>query len=147
MITAYDPDGVLCGRFVVHTPGQYGYLHVYGDDPTTPEDEGATDGDTLRFRINGLPAHPDVAALWHPGTPGRILRVNLAVTETFLVGDTDGDGDLDTDDITYLANYLYRHGPAPDPLERGDLNDDNLVNDLDLVALSRQVMQSKKGRP
>ena len=46
----FDPDGVLCGAFVVHTEGMYGFVHVYGDDPTTPEvDEGAVAGDALTF--------------------------------------------------------------------------------------------------
>ena len=53
-ITAYDPDGVLCGEFVVRTEGEYGFMHVYGDDPTTPNvDEGAVAGDSVRFYING----------------------------------------------------------------------------------------------
>jgi hypothetical protein len=46
----FDPDGVLCGAFVVHTEGVYGFLHVYGDDSTTPAvDEGAIAGDALTF--------------------------------------------------------------------------------------------------
>ncbi len=147
-ILVYDPQGVLCGRFVVHTPGRYGYLHVYGDDPTTPEDEGATEGDTLRFRINGLIAHPDRVPLWHGGNPGAIVHLNLAVTETYLVGDADGDGDVDPDDLQFLAAYLYQKGPAPNPLARADLNADSRVDDQDLVALARHLMQEgKSGSP
>ncbi len=51
-VAVYDPDGVLCGLFILHTTGQYGMLHVYGDDPTTPEiDEGAKEGDALTFKL------------------------------------------------------------------------------------------------
>jgi len=57
IIKAYDPDGVLCGMDTVHTTGEYGYMSVYGDDDTTPGiDEGAVDGDTITFEINGRPA-------------------------------------------------------------------------------------------
>lgn len=53
VIRAYDPDGILCGEFTVHTEGYYGYLNVYKDDFTTPNiDEGAEPGDTISFTIN-----------------------------------------------------------------------------------------------
>ncbi|MGQ9594642.1 MAG: golvesin C-terminal-like domain-containing protein, partial [Anaerolineae bacterium] len=58
VVEAYDPDGVRCGYFVVNTPGSYGLMPVYGDDPMTPEDEGAEAGDTISFTINGFPATP-----------------------------------------------------------------------------------------
>lgn len=68
LIDAFDPDDVHCGQFVVHTDGEYGFIHVYGDDQlTTPGlDEGAEPGDELELRINGVPATqsgPD-AAIW-----------------------------------------------------------------------------------
>ena len=50
-IGVFDPDGVLCGAFRIKTAGQYGMLHVYGDDPDTIIDEGAVEGDILSFRI------------------------------------------------------------------------------------------------
>jgi hypothetical protein len=53
LIQAIDPDGVVCGAAVVTTEGQYGLLACYGDDPTTPEDEGAQPGDTVRLVAGG----------------------------------------------------------------------------------------------
>jgi len=50
-IGVFDPDGVLCGSFRIKTTGQYGMLHIYGDNPDTQIDEGANDGDILSFRI------------------------------------------------------------------------------------------------
>lgn len=55
-ICVFDPDDVLCGKdFVKTDQGNIGFIvHVFGDDPTTAEkDEGAVEGDTLRFTING----------------------------------------------------------------------------------------------
>ena len=57
-ILAYDPDGVIAGAFIVQTPGLYGVMHVYGDDPRTPQDEGAVMSDTLTFTIADRPAVP-----------------------------------------------------------------------------------------
>lgn len=57
VIDAYDPDGIHCGQFIVHTVGSYGFLPVYGDDPGTPGvDEGAEAGDLISFKINGRDA-------------------------------------------------------------------------------------------
>jgi hypothetical protein len=37
-------------------------------------------------------------------------------------GDVDGNGLIDIADVLYLLNYLFRHGPAPTPIETGDTN-------------------------
>ena len=60
VIAVYDPDGVLCGVFIVDSPGQYGLVTVYGDDSLSTADEGADDGDVLKFSVNGVavPANP-----------------------------------------------------------------------------------------
>ncbi len=140
-IRAYDPDSVLCGEFIVVTTGNYGYLHVYGDDPTTSNiDEGAVDGDTISFSINGIPAQTSVVAIWHSGTPGTVLKVNLFAQTAGMPGDINNDGILDLNDIDYLASYLYYNGPPPVPLDRGDLNGDSQVDDLDLVKLTTLIL-------
>ncbi|MFZ5981417.1 MAG: T9SS type A sorting domain-containing protein [Candidatus Zixiibacteriota bacterium] len=57
IITAYDPDSILCGFWTVSVVGQFGAMTVVGDDTSDPEDptdEGAVDGDTIKFYINGL---------------------------------------------------------------------------------------------
>jgi hypothetical protein len=50
-VAAYDSQGTLCGQCTVASPGYYGWLHVYGDNPATPEHEGAAVGDTLTLRV------------------------------------------------------------------------------------------------
>lgn len=53
-IEAVDPDGVVCGRTFFEAAQEYFLIHVFGDDQITPDiDEGAAEGDTLRFTING----------------------------------------------------------------------------------------------
>ncbi len=66
------------------------------------------------------------------------------IVQNWLYGDLDQDGLLTAQDIDLLAQYLYLKGPAPDPLEIADVNRDGQVNDADLVALSRQVMGSRR---
>jgi len=52
VVRALDPDGVLCGETVISTPGLYGLLPCYGDDPDTSVDEGAVSGDEIRLFID-----------------------------------------------------------------------------------------------
>ena len=54
VVQAVDPQGVICGVSVVTTPGQYGLLACYGDDPDTGVDEGAQPGDAIRFVVDGI---------------------------------------------------------------------------------------------
>ena len=52
-----------------------------------------------------------------------------------LYGDANGDGTLSISDAVYLANYIFREGPAPDPITFGDPNNDCIVNVVDVVYL------------
>ena len=60
------------------------------------------------------------------------LPVNICV---FFYGDANGDGIIDLGDVLYLINYLYKGGPAPDPLEAGDCNCDGVVDLGDVLYL------------
>ena len=52
-IKAYDAGNQLCGTAWYVGGGQYS-IHVTGDDPGTEDvDEGASEGDAIRFKING----------------------------------------------------------------------------------------------
>jgi hypothetical protein len=51
-VVAYA-DQKRCGSFVVQTPGQYGLLPCYRDQPDRP---GALPGDRIRFTVNGFEA-------------------------------------------------------------------------------------------
>lgn len=80
VITAVDPQGVVCGKFLVTNDGRYGLMPVYGDDPSTEADEGAVPGDRLEFILNDIQA----AALG-PDEPvwtamGDLRQVNLTAS-------------------------------------------------------------------
>jgi Tol biopolymer transport system component len=62
----------------------------------------------------------------------------------FLCGDANGDGVINSADVVYLINYLYKAGPAPQPLEAGDANCDNIINSADVVYLINYLF---KGGP
>ena len=53
----------------------------------------------------------------------------------YMHGDANGDQVIDLGDVVYLINYLYKDGPAPEPLEAGDANCDEVVDLGDVVYL------------
>jgi len=76
LVEAYDPQGALSGRFVVVQAGKYGLMPLYGDDPSSPLDEGALPGDTIVFWVNGNRAASTPAQVrWT--TYGDVQRVDL----------------------------------------------------------------------
>jgi len=56
VVAAYDSTGVQAGEFTVTQSGWYGVMPVYRDDPNTPEDEGLSPGEEVRFTIDGVAA-------------------------------------------------------------------------------------------
>ena len=59
-------------------------------------------------------------------------------------GDANGDGVINSADVVYLINYLFKNGPAPDPLWVGDCNCDGIINSADVVYLINYLF---KGGP
>ena len=57
------------------------------------------------------------------------------VTKIFLCGDANSDGLMNILDVTFLINYLYKGGTAPDPIESGDVNSSETINILDITYL------------
>ncbi len=52
VVETYSKE-VLCGAFTVLNQGEYGALHCRIDDPETPEQDGALNGDNISFKVNG----------------------------------------------------------------------------------------------
>lgn len=86
VVEAFDPDGVMCGSFVVgaivDSTGIYGVLHVSNDYiETLSVDEGCIPGDSIRFEINGISANATVVSgglTWTSN--GTQNTVDLAIT-------------------------------------------------------------------
>lgn len=53
----------------------------------------------------------------------------------YVCGDANGSGAVSILDVTYLLSYLYKDGPAPNPLSAGDANGNGMVNILDATYL------------
>ena len=53
----------------------------------------------------------------------------------YVCGDANDNGGVNALDITYLINYLYKHGPAPNHPAAGDVNNTGNINALDITYL------------
>ncbi|MEE9442160.1 MAG: trypsin-like peptidase domain-containing protein [candidate division Zixibacteria bacterium] len=69
-----------------------------------------------------------------PENNNIIIPVNLIVTEfPYICGDANGDGYVNLGDAVFLVTFIFRSGPAPDPLESGDANCDGNADVGDAV--------------
>jgi hypothetical protein len=53
----------------------------------------------------------------------------------YVCGDVNKDEIIDLGDVLYLISYLYKSGPAPDPLELADVNFDEIIDLGDVLYL------------
>ncbi len=66
VVTALDPRGDVVGSFTVGAAGQYGYMHLYGEDLSAdPPIPGMRDGELVTFMINGAIAVAKPSFYWH----------------------------------------------------------------------------------
>lgn len=66
--------------------------------------------------------------------------VSFKCAPTYICGDINGDDKINLLDPVYLTAYLFKNGPAPDPLERGDVDCSETVPDLnDLVYIVNYI--------
>jgi outer membrane protein assembly factor BamB len=72
------------------------------------------------------------------------LNATVMAGRTYVCGDVNSSGTINILDITFLINYVYKGGQAPDPLESGDVNGNGVVNLLDITYLINFVY---KGGP
>jgi hypothetical protein len=79
-----------------------------------------------------------VLAVYKNGSSDESLNAvyDLHISTTFLCGDVNGDGAVNTADLSYLASYLFFGGPEPVPYLSGDVNNDCSINTADLSYLA-----------
>lgn len=104
----------------------YGFLLK---DPV--EDSPPPDGPYVRFRSR---RYMDEAPQELP-----LLTVQIGLPS----GDVDGDGLVTLGDAIYLLNYLFKSGPAPDPMESGDSNCDYEVNLGDAIYILNYLFKGQ----
>ncbi len=67
---------------------------------------------------------------------------HYAMTVDYLCGNANGDGAINVGDGIFVINYVFKSGPAPEPLESGDANCDGNINVGDAVYLINYVFNA-----
>ncbi len=81
---------------------------------------GGSGNYTCAVKLNGNEERVMIASASCPG-PGEVDTVVYTVPE-YLHGDPNRDGKKTVSDVVFLINYLFKGGPAPEPLNLGDVN-------------------------
>ncbi|HOP07665.1 MAG TPA: T9SS type A sorting domain-containing protein [candidate division Zixibacteria bacterium] len=53
-VTAHTADGRMVGHFELQSDGLFGFMPVYGDDPSTETVDGAEEGQTFTLKVDGV---------------------------------------------------------------------------------------------
>ena len=77
-----------------------------------------------------------------PYSPYKYVYINEGNYNPNRAGDANSDGKVDAVDITFLINWLFKHGIRPHPLWRGDANGDCYENVADIVYLVNYLYKS-----
>jgi hypothetical protein len=83
----------------------------------------------------------------------EVVKMELATLLTvagrfaYHIGDANGDEQIDLVDVVFLINYVFRDGPSPDPLARGDLTCDDETNLVDIIFLINYLFKNGPAPP
>jgi hypothetical protein len=104
---------------------------------------------TAEFGLGSLTLVDSLIIRWPSGTVQKLTSLPvdtlLTITESaFIRGDANGDGLINLGDAIYILNYLFKAGPAPDPLEAGNANCDGAVDLGDAIYILNYLF---KGGP
>ncbi len=94
---------------------------------------GATPGDSAIIGLDGY-------SFYTPEFNGSVLNYEPVAQSGSIYacahrGNMDGEEGITVSDVTFLVDYLFKGGPAPDPLESSDVNCDDETTVVDLSHL------------
>jgi hypothetical protein len=60
----------------------------------------------------------------------------------YMVGDVNSNFNINSSDMVYLINFLFKNGPSPFVAESGDVNQDQIINSADIVYLINYLFRN-----
>lgn len=96
---------------------------------------------TIFANNDSLYSHPITIQIDH-GNNGSIDSTIILQNSGYICGDANADTKVNVGDAVYLINYVFKSGPAPNPLATGDTNADGKVNVGDIVYLINYVFKA-----
>jgi outer membrane protein assembly factor BamB len=135
----YDVDNDGYNEGIIGSDDQNVYV-VNGFDGSV-EWNYSTAADVMHIQIGDVNCNDRVNIVCITfGSDGLVYAFRtLDETPHAICGDANGDGSVNVADAVYLINYVFKGGPAPDPVCAGDANGDGSVNIADAVYLIAYV--------
>ena len=120
-------------RFMQHGVTYY-YVDVDADEADTPQKEGGVEGETVYFSVNygGNVVAAASGTFERVGTVYHPLRLPDCIP-----GDANGDGVVDTGDITKVKRIIMGLDP---PTPCADANQDGVIDTGDITKIKRIIM-------
>jgi len=104
--------------------------HIIEEDSLITAGVSLTQNMQIRFTAND----GDPQSIVEAGVDG--FRVGFVeCIDLFMCGDANNDEYVNIFDITYIIQYLYQEGPAPNPSGSADVNNDSTINIFDITYL------------
>lgn len=147
VITAKTPDGTVIGQFNITNDGRYGFLTTRADDPNTPEDEGAVNGNIITFYIDGVKQQKQV--VWKSAEAIQVDLGIAAIEGMFnlhlldMPGYTNYEGNPNFSGVAVADMIIDYLVPANSDTQTSlmsfaDLNGDGVVSSSELERLLNQ---------
>ncbi len=123
------------GYETVSQPGPYTSLMTYFDNYSI------TPGDTLTiYSVLITVKNGSLADLQNSRDKARRwFDIHILGSGGYMIGDANGDGEVNVSDAVYIINYVFVNGPTPDPLDAANANCDQEVNVSDAVWIINYV--------
>ncbi len=158
-VAFFDPQGIICGRYIVTAPQEYFPLAVYGDDADTGAiDEGAVSGDNLTVKVwhaasgrefsgsalvltggslqSGYYLPSPIPPVWGNNV-GYVLDIDVLTVSS---GDVDGNGRVDLADAI-LALQICAGFPTADPRLSSDVSSDMKIGLQEVIYILQKTGQ------
>jgi len=130
------------------------WLSLYGENPAARRFTGGSRVliATMTFRVQDTMTICIDSCFWPPSDRLAFSRSDAVLyiprqnfpdcfSISYRIGDVTKDGRIDVSDIIFLIGYLYKSGPAPNPLYLGNTNCDGVVDISDVIFLLNYVFR------
>lgn len=117
-------------------------MRIYTDAPLPPAQSDQMYLDVIARTAGQGNFTIDVVSLSNPD-----LKLSSSITfvlNAYLCGDANADEAIDVGDVVYLIDYLFKGGPAVNPVMAGDATCDGVIDVSDVVYLINYLF---KGGP
>jgi len=85
------------------------------------------------------------SAIWISKSDNYVLEAGFVYASYVMLVDPTADGIINSADVVYLINYLFKDGLEPSPMEAGDATYDGVISSADIVYLINYLF--KGGEP